>query len=341
MGIAIAKGGRAQRILVAFMIGAVFAAGVAVFDSLTGLDLGPTIFKLTGNSSGVDPVVFMSFGRFPGPTSHPNTLAQFIVVAMPIVMFLLVQSLDAKKWLWGTLLGTSLILLAWAGFLTGSVAGMISALFSLVVGVAVLSWKRSRWVKQLFLPIVMAGLLLLLLSFLFAEPSALQSIGQLLGQNENLDRVVTITGPSRITSFVEGWNLIMESPGVGYGMDQGTAGGAAKTQLVTSEGVHNTLLRGWLAGGILSFLGLLIIYLISAWLALSTLVAFVNNDRVSYLEAGLSVSILGWVLMDMAQPSFYQRFTWLTVAMLYGLFVRRRRARSRMAHELRRGRDLA
>jgi len=89
--------------------------------------------------------------------------------------------------------------------------------------------------------------------------------------------------------------------------------------LVTSSGVHNALIRGWLAGGIATFIGLLIIYLLAIKKSLISLRDFINKDSVSYLQVGLSISVLSWILIDMAQPSFYQRFTWITVCVLYGL----------------------
>lgn len=319
MGIVLARDGGARKILTAFLVGAVFAAAVAILDSRTGLNIGPAIFKLTGNWSGVDPVLYNLIGRYPGPTSHPNALAQFTVVAMPIALLWWLKIIKDREWLWSIVLGISLVLLGWGITLTGSVAGLISGLFSLGVVFIVLLLRTFPSERPLFYSIVFLFMAILFFSIALFGTSLLRFTDHMIASNDNIYRALTITGPGRINLNLEGLSLILQSPWLGYGMDQGTAGGVTGSQLVTSEGVHNTLLRMWLAGGLLSFLGLLIIYIISVNLAFRTLVNFIKKTQTSYIAAGLSISILGWVLADMAQPSFFLRFTWLTVGILYGM----------------------
>ena len=319
MGIILAREGYGRWLLAWFLAGAVFAASVAVLDKLTGLGIGPSIYKLTGNWSGFDTVYYNLGGRYPGPTAHPNILAHYMVVAIPILFFWILQSLEEKKVPKSALLGIALSVLLYADLLTGSVAGMLVGLFSLLICIIAVLLRKYRRNRSPLLPVIILLLFSGGLSILIVYPTIYRSMGKLILQNENLDRAFSLTGPSRMLVNTEAWRLILKSPWVGYGMDQGTAGGVDPAQLMTSDGVHNALLRGWFAGGIFSFAGFLIVYLVSGRRALIALAEVKKGKRGSTLMIGLGISVICWIFIDMVQPSFYQRFTWFTISILIGL----------------------
>jgi O-antigen ligase len=132
----------------------------------------------------------------------------------------------------------------------------------------------------------------------------------------NAGRVATITGPSRWMVMQEAVVLIGAKPLTGYGMDQGNLQ-LASGQWVTSDGVHNTILQNWLGGGVLAFLGALMLYGCALVLSAQTIRAYLRRQAPP-LSLGLAVSIIGWTLIDMTQPSIYLRYTWITAALLFG-----------------------
>jgi hypothetical protein len=96
-------------------------------------------------------------------------------------------------------------------------------------------------------------------------------------------------------------------------------GGLKHWFAVSSGGVHNAILRSWVAGGIFVFLGVAYAYFWCLRLALRTIRRYLRGYRV-YYTLGLAASIIVWTINDMAQPSYYQRFTWLTFIILYGIY---------------------
>ncbi|MGQ0568865.1 MAG: hypothetical protein ACT4P5_04925, partial [Armatimonadota bacterium] len=89
-------------------------------------------------------------------------------------------------------------------------------------------------------------------------------------------------------------------------------------QLVTSVTIHNTVLQSWVAGGVVTFVGVALLYWRTLRLTVGAVVGYANG-RGAWEILGLSASIIGWLLIDMVQPHIYHRYTWLTVALLYGL----------------------
>jgi hypothetical protein len=99
------------------------------------------------------------------------------------------------------------------------------------------------------------------------------------------------------------------------------------------DAVHNGIMRALLYGGIFVFAGALYAYGYSLWLALKVMGDYLNGQR-NWLMLGLAVSIVGWTISDLAVPSFYQRFTWITVPILYGLYLRTHPAQVRTSKVL-------
>jgi O-antigen ligase len=159
----------------------------------------------------------------------------------------------------------------------------------------------------------------LLLVYVNLDYVPLSGWDEWVASNPNLQRASDFTGPSRFNLDVEAVGQILENPWIGYGMDQGASVGADLSQLVTSNGVHNTLIRSWLAGGILAFIGILLAYLLALKQAFTVVVGFMKKQLTQPYALGLAASVIAWVIVDMAQPSLYLRFTWVTVPLLYGL----------------------
>jgi hypothetical protein len=102
-------------------------------------------------------------------------------------------------------------------------------------------------------------------------------------------------------------------------MDQTGTGGLSGDQLVTQDRIHNTLISGWMSGGILTFVGLAWAYAIVVLCALKALA--LGMRRRDWIPIALGACTLGWILFDQTQPNLYHRFTWMTAGLLFGLGV--------------------
>jgi hypothetical protein len=56
-----------------------------------------------------------------------------------------------------------------------------------------------------------------------------------------------------------------------------------------------------------------------------------SEKPTDWIAVALAASVLGWVVFDQTQPHLYHRYTWLTIALLFGMgymMPQRRRPRS-------------
>jgi len=134
---------------------------------------------------------------------------------------------------------------------------------------------------------------------------------------KNFDRALEVTGPTRLMLVNESWALIAHSPVIGYGMDQGDAK-LVRSFWLSEFSVHNAMLKMWVGGGVFAFLGSLVAYGYGFRLAISQSSLFLRGQG-EWHRMALAASMVGWMLIDMIQPTAFNRFSWISVAMLYGL----------------------
>src|SRR5581483_2027134 len=143
---------------------------------------------------------------------------------------------------------------ALSGYFSGSNAGFGSSLISLgalLLFVFLRGGSRRRF--ELVGVLIVAGVALALYLLV---PGHLTAVSQFI--SANLSRGAAITGPSRLVVIFQGVEAMADNPFIGFGMDQTATGGLVDAQRVTSIGIHNVIVAGWVGGGLLALLGLVL-----------------------------------------------------------------------------------
>lgn len=318
---------REKWVLLAFIAAALFTALVAIWDKLTGSLWGPAIGSALGNVlPGIGySALALVYGRYTGIMGHPNIQSEFLLVVTPIVMNFAWYDWKTTRRLYALAWVVVLLVLVYAIYLTGSVTGLLCVAGAFGVFALAASYRIIvRWFIPMFLvsaALVVCGLGLILVN----DADYLAPVLARLSTDPNFNRAITDTSQGRIELALETGELILENPIVGYGLDL-TELDKSLVATAANGGVHNALLRSWFTGGILVFAGILYAYwraLRLTWYAVKRQLAGFRDEYIF----GLGVSILVWSLNDMFQPSFSQRFTWLTAALLYGIVLRQARAK--------------
>lgn len=304
MGIVMVRRGYLMHILYAFVFSGAIASAVALVDLMTDARLGALISGVTTNY----------WRRMTGTFGHPSTLGYFTCVALPISFGVLVDEWQNRRRLFLVIpLALATVLAAIAIFNSGSVTAWIAALVAFgALGVVWLirapSWMR--WAVG-FAGLVIALLLVGALVFELVPPRIAFIIGL------NLERASETTGPLRLTVLATAFETIDRNPLIGVGMDQTGTSTMDRQLAVTFIAVHNTVVSGWLNGGLLTFLGLILAYALAIVTALRGLNYGAGNKN--WIVLALSAATLAWIIFDQTQPQLSQRFTWMTISLLYGL----------------------
>lgn len=304
MGIVMVRRGYLKPILYTLVLAGGLSAVVGFIDQLAGLRLGPTIAGSTANH----------WGRWAATFGHPSTLGYFTCVAFPIAVGLFMDEWQNKRRRWlCLLLGFGTVFIFIAMFNSGSVTAWIATLTALASVVLIWLARAQSWMRwgAAFLGVVL--LLALGSVFLFnLVPASVEAV-----LDRNLGRASGVTGPGRLALLNEALNLIDRDPFVGLGLDQTGTTNLERDERETSSYIHNTIISGWLNGGILTFVGLVLAYtaaIVSVLRGLSY-----GAGRGNWIVLTLSAATIAWMVFDQTQPQLSQRFTWLTVSLLFGL----------------------
>jgi hypothetical protein len=183
----------AHRLIYAWAIGVAVSAGVAVLDST-----GATSFYLL--------VEHLESPRSVGLANHPNSLAQSLVLALPVLILASANTSNGRRQrtLWVVAIGVVGV----ASFLANSRGGLLVGLMAAAVSIAVILWKSgARW----FLPSVIV--LVPAIAFPFLD-SALRSTRLADGSAAESDSL-------RLAYLREGWDAFLSSPIFGSGLQTG------------------------------------------------------------------------------------------------------------------------
>jgi O-antigen ligase len=303
----------AQAILIAYLVGISIACIIAVIDFWGGTSIGYQLATFSGNIN-LNLGNLRLSGRSAGTMFHPNHLGEFTAAALPIAIELVWLGWNQKSRFRLILFGTVCLLLGVGNLLSGSVGGYIGLFIGSGLALILLLFKDiSKLVQVVFLSILFIFLGLIILNTApFLEPIQTQL-------NKNVERVIQKTGPNRLTLISDTWKLIQEKPITGVGMDQRNSEDQVSS-LQTKLQVHNTFLLAWVGGGILNLVGIFLIYLISLKYSLTVIISHLSKKYHPFM-VGLAASFIGWAVIDVAQPSTYSRYTWITVAVLIGLIL--------------------
>ena len=300
-------------ILIVFIAGVAFSSLIAVFDYLTGSEIGVALGGLPTTKD----------NRYSGTLIHPNFLGHFTGIAIPILVDINLTAFRlTSNGLYKILIAINssfiFIILVWADILSGSNMGLFGLLIGLLLVLVVHSWKGDIVARFL---IIFSGIFLLLI-FINLISIAASDTNVFALISKNFDRGSEQTGAVRYQLAFEAFDLISESPILGYGMDQGGTGSQVNLLSNNVSGVHNSLLRAWIGGGILVFFSVTILYFKSMTLSIGAIMRNLKGQNIAY-SVGLAAAAIGSVSNDMVNPSFLQRFSWFPIIILMGLLIQK------------------
>lgn len=304
MCIVMVRRGHLRAILITFVLAGTMTSLLAIVDHRTGLHLGTRLFASDAEF----------WTREPGTLGHPNQLGFFLCVSLPlgVGMFLDAWWNHRGIIIWVPLALADFVMAA-ALFYTGSVAGWLSGLVALTLLGLPWIWKSPITVR-----IGLAVLLAVSLGVGVVLSTQDSIRGPILDILEyNLERVNAKTGPDRLSLLDEAFQNLNTAPFIGAGLDQSGTGDLGGAELDTRSVIHNTLISSWLNGGILTFLGMAFAYAVTLFTALRALAYGASKNN--WVVLGLSAATFAWVIFDQTQPHLYQRFTWITLGLLFGL----------------------
>jgi O-antigen ligase len=249
------------------------------------------------------PGTAITWGRMTGFTQHVNDLGGSTCVA-------LIPALVVVLWMTKTVPMSMVayipLLLVTAGLvLSGSVGGFIAAVSGIL-----LWFGLGRLNFRLLLMFLVAGI------GLFSLVETQRSVGAPL----LLERIATVIEPSdsratlwsRVGTYEAAWREIEINPLVGVGLSLGG------TETVTGDAVHNVLLGVWFEAGLFGILGMLIILLSVFTLGRRTIMGASSQEE-RLVALCLVASFSAFVVYAMGAPVLYQRYGWVSAALLMAL----------------------
>jgi O-antigen ligase len=292
--------GQTEKVVGAFILSGLFAASVAVFDNAFETQVGHSLSGTLGRSF---------WGRYAGPLGHPNKLGYYLVLTSTLSLF---KWLGVKRVRHSFLHLASFVIQIGGIYLSGSVTAFLGLILSLIVTFLMIKQSRNK-LLILSSPILF---LLALVTFASAKTINVSASAIIDGILRNTDRVQNITASSRIIIYKLTLKEIADNPFIGVGYDQfSTSGLGADARLIPGT-IHNVFLQTLYVGGILSFLGLTVIYL---YLAIQAIIKLRKSRSKFGLSNGLAICGLAVILMDQFQDAIYQREKWLIVGLFLGL----------------------
>ncbi len=289
--------GKARQVVYAFIFSGVFAAGVAVFDFVTGSNYGP---MLSGQTT------LQIWGRYVGPLGQPNKFGIFVAITAILTfsnwMYIRWGRGNYLRWMFHALL---FLVQMWGIYLSNS----LSAYLGIVLGIGSLL-IASREVRASIRSLIIPAILLLIGMAVVAQVLGWVSFSasslSRYSINDAFSRVVNVTAEARLETYQEALDQIRKNPFIGVGYDQLSTSSLPREQRLLDLAVHNTFLQIWYAGGVFAFIGWVWIYLSIIWFALMILRS-ADRQKISPVYVGLAAAALAVVLMDQFQDVIYQR----------------------------------
>jgi len=261
------------------------------------------------------PSTHVFFGRMTGFTQHVNDLGGVTSIALAPAAILALRRSGGPKRLAAV---ACVCLIAVGLLLSGSVGGMAAAGIATVVLVAA---TRA------------AGRLLVVLALIGLVGMAAFAVSTGNDVVTPLKRFAAATGSEgtqrdtlglRVTTFKEAWRLIRADPfvGIGLGPENGT--------LRSGFEVHNMLLNPWLEAGLLGAAGMFLI--LSSVAGLVRRAARRAESRAEWhLTVSLGAACVALVAFGMGAPVLFQRYGWVSVALVIAMVASQRSGRPDVA----------
>lgn len=256
----------------------------------------------------VVPGTSIVWGRMTGFTQHVNDLGGLTSVAL--IPALMIATWVARTVQISIVAYASLLFVGSGLVLSGSVGGFFAA------AVAMALWfVLSRLRPRLLLMLLLAGMGI----FLIVETQ--RSVGASLP----LERITRVIEPNdskatlwvRVETAEAAWHEIKRNPLVGVGLSP------EGTETATGSRVHNALLAAWFEAGLLGALGMLTVFLSVLMVGHKTVVQARSRDE-WLIALCLFASVVAFIVFAMGAPVLFQRYGWVSVALLMALRMQQR-----------------
>ena len=247
--------------------------------------------------------------RMTGLTEHVNELGGLTSIALIPAIMMLTRSTNnifcfVHSWLCTILIAVGLLL-------SVSMSGISALLVSLLVWLFLCRFT----LKTLFIASISAILFFTAISI----QSRYEGVSILSRFYEiSNDGFALYTLQSRMDTYSAAWKIITNNPLLGVGL--GPDAGLTETGYV----VHNFLLLNWFQSGLFGLMGMLII--LSA-IALEAYKGMKDPRRKKQRMLGIALfsSYIAFIVLGIAQPIYYNRFGWISAALLLALNSNRHR----------------
>ncbi len=248
--------------------------------------------------------------RMAGLTEHVNELGGLTSIALIPAIRMLTRSSDnifhfVHSWMCTIFIAVGLLL-------SVSMSGILALLVSILVW-----FYLCRFTLKFFLVTLISTILF---STAISIQSSYEGVSFLSRIYEiSNDGFGLYTLQSRINTYSAAWETIRNNPllGVGLGPDVGLT--------ETGYAVHNVLLLNWFQSGLFGLMGMLIIL---GSIALEAYKGIKDPRRKPQQMLGIALfsSYIAFIVLGIAQPIYYNRFGWISAALLMALNSSRHRS---------------
>ena len=252
-------------------------------------------------------------GRFGSVMGHPNNFGFLLVVVYPVALWLIFFHQNVRcKWI-GVVFYAALL---FGCMVTASRSAIIAMAVQSVCFLAFMPHYQQR------MKIAAFALLLICSGTVFLITIKTQPV-------VILDRFIEMSGYNigeyepdleRIDYIKKALGDIRDHPLTGTGAEDAAVGPAI--------GVHNTIFRLWASIGLGGLIFTCWIYaqaLITGFLLVRKKMKAGERESAS-IAFLLLISIGGWILVDMVQPQFYDRFKFIMLILLFSLAAQSQKA---------------
>jgi O-antigen/teichoic acid export membrane protein/O-antigen ligase len=255
----------------------------------------------------VIPGALVNYGRVSGFAYHYNDLGGLCAVAAAPAAMLIATARTATGRLTAVL---GLLLLVAGLMLSNSITGIGAAVVAAVVWVAL-----TRPDVRVIVPAVAA--VLVIAAFASTNNRYWESPIERFTTSSERSGTSESTLFTRVDSYEAAWADIQDSPLIGVGL----APEAPNTE--TGLGVHNMFLAAWFQAGILAAIGLVMIAAAAfamGWRA----VAAARDAGERNVASALFAALVAFFLFGQAQEVLFQRYGWVSVALVVALRAQQR-----------------
>lgn len=276
-----------ERSVALFVFGAAVSGAVGLAQAIFGaaLDIG-------GGLQGWQQV------RAAGLAGHVNDQGGTLAVALVLAVGFWLASDD--RWV-RLVLGCSLPLTAGGLIFSGSVSGMLSAAFGLLV---LVGFQPRRGRLRGYLLVTASILSFYILSLIQQSASGISPLTRLISASGENGDISTIA--IRLQTDELAWQAIVRSPLVGAGLDLRSG---AIVNHVTA--VHNIFLLYWFQGGLLLLVALLVV--LSAWIVM------LRRAPAGSMKTAIMAAVGSMLTYALTAPVLFERFFWLPFILITGL----------------------